>query len=957
MLTVLLLCCAYIYIASVISLDSALYKMIPRIQTPSCTATAVHLNEEDSLNSRTFAMILPRRQQLYPYHRRRRCKNHHVRSTSTAVSTSVMLSLLACLCLGMFPNTCVGVEAFQLIVLPPSVRPDASMYRLQLHIQRHSLLASDRVSLTSSTSSVSPIQQTKERIKRISLKATVERDATITATTADNAEDYLDSNRANITNSSSSSRNKIDNAGYRIDNISTLIQLLQPYTSSSNSNKNHKYANKEIESAIVRLGQKGRTDQALELYFCVWTLEEFRERYQRLVRDGGGDEEEGVLVQLMEEMGGGDGGNGSSEGGDATTTTTTAAQSNQQVLELQQLQLQKFLYSSKPIRPTTRLMNLAIDACARAPVVRQELAFDIFHSACEGGALSPNVFTFGSLLASCARNGDTATSLELLHELEGGETYLDVVPNGVVYSTVISACERACSLGRRIKKKEGVDGNNNGRKMVDLALELLNNATLALSIDEATLGSEGGKKGGKASSGMGVVGFNAAISTMARAAQWKMAVRLLDEMLYHSSISSSSSDSTNDSSASSSMSTLVHQLESSISSNTLPPLLHVVNNKQYSNKRFLVPKPDEVTFGTVLAACERSEEWGELLRISRAAREYGVELDGIALTSVLHACQRLGLAGEALEYLELMKRLEDDSCSTEFERSDHSFHHTVERRTNGRRRKGAKQALRGPDGVAYRLAISACARATDGHRWQDGIRLLNEMRESAKRTNITANAPDVVAYTAAIAGCSEAGEYTHAMRLIKTMREEGIQPNVFTFSAVITACASASANLARRREEGDRTVELEDVRGPMSRALKLLEAMKSPTSTVTPNIVTYNAAIRACAEGLNLDGAFDLLQQLKEDGLEPSIVTYGSLMTACERVGNIEAASKVFRMVKEDDGEDDSIQANEIIYGAAISCCRKGGQVREVELVCQSFDPRYEVFSLHIFCWNVLMIA
>jgi pentatricopeptide repeat protein len=163
--------------------------------------------------------------------------------------------------------------------------------------------------------------------------------------------------------------------------------------------------------------------------------------------------------------------------------------------------------------------------------------------------------------------------------------------------------------------------------------------------------------------------------------------------------------------------------------------------------------------------------------------------------------------------------------------------------------------------------------------------------------------------------------------------------------------------LARRREEGDRTVELEDVRGPMSRALKLLEAMKSPTSTVTPNIFTYNAAIRACAEGLNLDGAFDLLQQLKEDGLEPSIVTYGSLMTACERVGNIEAASKVFRMVKEDDGEDDSIQANEIIYGAAISCCRKGGQVREVELVCQSFDPRYEVFSLHIFCWNVLMIA
>jgi pentatricopeptide repeat protein len=80
----------------------------------------------------------------------------------------------------------------------------------------------------------------------------------------------------------------------------------------------------------------------------------------------------------------------------------------------------------------------------------------------------------------------------------------------------------------------------------------------------------------------------------------------------------------------------------------------------------------------------------------------------------------------------------------------------------------------------------------------------------------------------------------------------------------------------------------------MTRALRLLDAVKLPTSLVKPNVVMYNAAIYACAEGLNLDGAFDLLRQLKEDGLEPTIVTYGSLMTACERVGDVEAASKVF---------------------------------------------------------------
>ncbi len=64
------------------------------------------------------------------------------------------------------------------------------------------------------------------------------------------------------------------------------------------------------------------------------------------------------------------------------------------------------------------------------------------------------------------------------------------------------------------------------------------------------------------------------------------------------------------------------------------------------NRGFVIPTPDEVTFGTVLAACERAGEWEELLNVARAAKEYGVALDGMALTSVLHSCQQLGLAGE-----------------------------------------------------------------------------------------------------------------------------------------------------------------------------------------------------------------------------------------------------------------------------------------------------------------------
>ncbi|KAL7532081.1 hypothetical protein ACHAXR_004422 [Thalassiosira sp. AJA248-18] len=670
----------------------------------------------------------------------------------------------------------------------------------------------------------------------------------------------------------------------------------------------------------------------------------------------------------------------------ASTSTSETETASPQLIQL---------LSKSKLRPTTRLMNSAIDACARSqqPSDRQTTAFHIFDNATSplnakdgskkpGGALSPNVFTFGSLLACCARNGNVDTSLALLEVLEHGEKYPDVALNEVIYSTVISACERA-----EVPK-------------VEIALRVLNRGISTL---ESGGGNEGGeekkREGGgekkkkknraKTKGTMGVVGYNAAISTMARAARWKMAVQLLGEMILHSHSSSTSSPLRTNPSFGPLESIRMEEEEGDKdgrkdhngNTTSLAPLLHVVKNDGTTDNNIVqVPKPDEVTFGTVLAACERSGEWEELLNVAKAAKVYGVKLDGISLTSVLHSCQQLGLADEALQYLELMKHLDDDDgdeCGDgnnngSDKKSLNNIVHVAKQKTNRRQRKGARQPLRGPDGVAYRLAISACARCPGGHRWQDGIRLLDEMRQAAKNGNPDC-APDVVAYTAAIAGCSEAGEYTAGMQLISTMRSEGVQPNVVTFSAVINACASASAKLARRMEEEDNNnnygrtsaVELEDVRMPMNRALRLLEAMKSPNSSARPNIVTYNAAIRACAEGLNLKGAFDLLRQLKEDGLEPTIVTYGSLMTACERVGDIEAASKVFRMVKQEEEEkkaaadDDSdnkdnhyeqLQVNEIIYGAAISCCRKAKQPERAllllrKMISEQLSPNTATFN------------
>jgi pentatricopeptide repeat protein len=359
----------------------------------------------------------------------------------------------------------------------------------------------------------------------------------------------------------------------------------------------------------------------------------------------------------------------------------------------------------------------------------------------------------------------------------------------------------------------------------------------------------------------------------------------------------------------------------------------------------------------------------------------------------------LGLADDALHYLDLMKKLDsrsddnaDDTEATDTDTKDEEGHtgeanvetRTRTRVTRGRERDGAKQDLKGPDAVAYGLAIEACARAG---RWREGLDLLQDMKQythavsSNDNLNSKANNSNhmndwrhdtnvAVPYTAAIDGCAEAGQWRTAIEVLHDMiHVDHVMPTVFTYSAVIHACAVAAGSPDLRDTVGERLV-------PMKAALAVLEQMKAPPSSqqesgsssetddddnpdnniyslkqmilrlappkgsnVKPNIVTYNSAIQACAEGMSLPHAFQLMEELRKDhhnnhnhnttlgqgqdqDLEPTLVTFGSLMTACERVGNVAAVGKVFQYM-EDDYPLIAAQANEIIYGAALSCCRK----------------------------------
>lgn len=517
--------------------------------------------------------------------------------------------------------------------------------------------------------------------------------------------------------------------------------------------------------------------------------------------------------------------------------------------------------------PTVRLMNGAIDACARARPTRLREAFQIV----DQSNLRPNVFTFGSLISACARAKDADRALSVLRSMK---IKYGISPNAVVYSTVISAVARS------------------DPPRPQLAIDLLKEAT----VDKKLI--------------MNVVGYNSVIAACAKGGDWKRAISVLKKMEER-------------------------MVDIDDYDNNCEETGTAATTTTNSYKSFA--QPDSVTYGTILSACEKGEQWQLLLRIANiATNKRNIRLDVLAMTSCLHACQQLGLANEAVRYLDLMKkesevesiqipsRSMNDTTATPMA-SKRNTSPMQNRKTFGWQRMGSKKPLRGPDEVSYRLAISACAR---GGEWSNGIRLLDEYRE------VTGHQPDVVAYTAAITGCEYAGEWQVAFRLLERMRKDGIEPNECTMAAIIGACATACNKIATSKEDNNsRPFGSPPSKNllPEKAALRLFNILKKDDTVVNPNIRVYNAAIRTFAEACDMEQAMKLFNEIRSskdtnsDGkgvmLEPTVVTYGTMMTACERTGNVDALSKIFRLMKEDD-----IEPNEIIYGAAISCCRKANQ-------------------------------
>lgn len=104
------------------------------------------------------------------------------------------------------------------------------------------------------------------------------------------------------------------------------------------------------------------------------------------------------------------------------------------------------------------------------------------------------------------------------------------------------------------------------------------------------------------------------------------------------------------------------------------------------------------------------------------------------------------------------------------------------------------------------------------------------------------------------------------------------------------------------------------------RAVK--EAFRFTQLIKRPSLSNFNQLLSVCALAKDLQGAFEVLNNVEKAGLKADCMIYTTLISACAKAGNIESIFQVFHeMVSK------GIEPNVHTYGALIDGCARAGQV------------------------------
>jgi len=379
---------------------------------------------------------------------------------------------------------------------------------------------------------------------------------------------------------------------------------------------------------------------------------------------------------------------------------------------------------------------------------------------------------------------------------------------------------------------------------------------------------------------LGVVMYNSVLWALARCGRVDEAERLLGEMLPHlhddkllhsfitpatnlrSSAPPSASSSASPPAPKSAPSEELDGIEAEEDESGASP--------QISSGAKLIPAPNVASWGGVIEACARANDWPRALRLFQEM----VVLQPSTKATLPMAVRLLNLMlgnkqwGEAISVFDALLK------------------------------QGVPM-----DRYKYTAAITACVRSKDSYLVN--VKAHNLFRDMRNKNIV----PGVVEYGAIIHACAKEKNLQRAMLLFDQMHDEGVEPDVAIYTSLIKACAHSN--------EWERALNLFSDLEQMCE----IDPQKEP-----PNLLTYNALITTLINCRQRHKAMLVFEDMVDNqaALTPDRVTYDRLIQGFEVKGEWETILSLMQQMQNDD-HNAGVAPTAVTYHRAISACQQRG--------------------------------
>ena len=211
---------------------------------------------------------------------------------------------------------------------------------------------------------------------------------------------------------------------------------------------------------------------------------------------------------------------------------------------------------------------------------------------------------------------------------------------------------------------------------------------------------------------------------------------------------------------------------------------------------------------------------------------------------------------------------------------------------------------------------------------------------------------NVFSWTIIIGGYAKHKGAEKAMELFNQMCQKGVQPNAFTFSSVLKACANPSAlqwgkevhacvrhaGLESDVRVGSALVHMYAKCGSIDDARLAFDKMEER------DMIIWNVMIGGLVQHGCGHEAYELFLQMKREGFKPNAITYMSILNACASTGALEWVKEVHRHAREAGFESDVRVGNALVHMYA-----KCGSIDDARLAFDKMEER------NVVTWTVMI--